>query len=228
MISMLLADSELELVPKEIVGYPAVRLNAKKRNKSPAKSLLDASLHHSAMRALPMGDRRGRPDIAHVFLLVALESVLNRMGQLSVCIHTRNNEMITIDPMTRIPKNYPRFVGLMESLFEAGSVPEREPLIVMHRDHDIDACIGEIPHEKVILLSPNGRRVKLSDYVTGCDGALFILGGFPKGDFISDVRSKADETISIYEESLPVWTVASEILVNYENHLLERSERIGL
>ncbi|WP_369425714.1 16S rRNA methyltransferase [Methanothrix sp.] len=224
MISMLLADSELELVPKEIVGYPAVRLNAKKRNKSPAKSLLDASLHHSAMRALPMGDRRGRPDIVHIFLLVALESVLNRMGQLRVCIHTRNNEMITIDPATRIPKNYPRFVGLMESLFEAGSVPDREPLLVMHRDRDIDACIREMPHEKVVLLSPDGRRVRLSDHVRGCDGALFILGGFPKGDFISDVRSQADDTISIYGESLPVWTVASEILVNYENHVLETEQ----
>ncbi|MCQ8903071.1 MAG: hypothetical protein NQU42_03100 [Methanothrix sp.] len=221
MIHMLLADSELELVPREIMGYPAVRLNAKKRNKSPAKSLLDASLHHSAMRALPMGDRRGRPDIVHLFLLVALESVLNRMGQLRVCIHTRNNEMITLDPTTRIPKNYPRFVGLMESLFEAGSVPEREPLIVMQRDRNISACIREIPHEKVVLLSPDGKRVRLSDYVRGCDGALFILGGFPKGEFLSDVRSEADDTISIYEESLPVWTVASEILVNYENHVLE-------
>lgn len=223
MISMLLADSELELVPREIVGYPAVRLNAKRRNKSPAKSLLDASLHHSAMRALPMGDRRGRPDIVHVFLLVALESVLNRAGQLRVYIHTRNNEMISIDPTTRIPKNYPRFVGLMESLFEKGSVPEREPLIVMQRDRDIGACIGEIPHEKVILLSTGGRRVRLSDYVKECDNALFILGGFPKGEFISDVLSEADDTISIYEESLPVWTVASEILVNYENHVLEGS-----
>lgn len=224
MISMLLADSELELVPREIVGYPAVRLNAKRRNKSPAKSLLDASLHHSAMRALPMGDRRGRPDIVHVFLLVALESVLNRMGQLRVYIHTRNNEMISIDPTTRIPKNYPRFVGLMESLFEKGSVPEREPLIVMQSDRDIGGCIDEIPHEKVILLSPEGRRVRLSDYVNECDNALFILGGFPKGEFISDVRSRADDTISIYEESLPVWTVAAEILVNYENHLLEAGQ----
>ncbi len=219
MISMLLADSELELVPKEIVGYPAVRLNAKKRNKSPAKSLLDASLHHSAMKVLPMGYRRGRPDIVHIFLLVALESVLNKMGQLRVYIHTRNDELITINPATRIPKNYPRFVGLMETLFETLKVPEEEPLITLHKDSDIEACLENIPHKKVVVLSTKGRPVKLSQHIKDCDDALFILGGFPKGDFLSDVFSRADEVVSIYEESLPVWTVASEIVVNYENHI---------
>ncbi len=108
MMHLILADSELELMPEEI----------KKR-----KILLDSSLHHSLMKGLKDWKRRGRPDIVHVFLLIAQESILNRKGLLKTYIHTRNDEIIYVNPEMRIIKNYNRFKGLMQQLLIHGKVP---------------------------------------------------------------------------------------------------------
>lgn len=48
---------------------------------------------------------------------------------LRVYIHTRNNEIIYVKPETRIPRNYNRFVGLMESLFKNKAVPPELELL---------------------------------------------------------------------------------------------------
>ncbi|HKZ99119.1 MAG TPA: hypothetical protein VJ326_05980 [Thermoplasmata archaeon] len=61
MLTLVLADAELELVPSEIAGHPAVHSSAKKRGRSPTSLLLDSSLHHPALRDMPE-PRRGPPD----------------------------------------------------------------------------------------------------------------------------------------------------------------------
>jgi len=218
-LNLFLAESELELVPREIASHPAVRSSAKRRDREPCSMLLDSNLHHTAMRRLPMAERRGRPDIVHFFLLLALDSVLNKRGMLRVYVHTRNNELITIDPSTRLPKNYPRFVGLMESLFEKGAVPSNEnPLLRLHRGYGIQKCLDFIPHTRLVVLSEEGERVRLDRYFSlQQEEILCVIGGFSKGDFQSNLGQKADQVISIYEESLTVWSVASELIVNYEN-----------
>ena len=76
MMHLVLADSELELVPKKIIKHPAV---VKGKSK-----ILDVSLHHTAMKILKDWRRRGRPDIVHFFLLLANDSILNKEGKLRV------------------------------------------------------------------------------------------------------------------------------------------------
>jgi rRNA small subunit pseudouridine methyltransferase Nep1 len=220
MLNLLLVDSEIETVPQEIAKHPAVRANAAKRKKPASQILLDATLHHSAMKRLAGADRRGRPDIVHFFLLMGLESVLNRRGLLRTFVHTRNDELIVVNPATRLPKNYPRFVGLMESLFADKAVPSRgAPLMELKEGYSFKKCLEEIPHSEVAVLSEQGKRVRLNQYLLGKMDILCVIGGFSRGDFKSDVYSVADEIISIFEEPLTVWTVASELIVNYENAL---------
>jgi rRNA pseudouridine-1189 N-methylase Emg1 (Nep1/Mra1 family) len=48
------------------------------------------------------------------------ESVLNKRGMLEAFVHTGNDELIEINPATALPKNCPRFVGLIKSLFCQG------------------------------------------------------------------------------------------------------------
>jgi rRNA small subunit pseudouridine methyltransferase Nep1 len=218
MLNLLLADSEIELVPKEIANHPSVRINATKRKKPASQVLLDASLHHSAMRRLAQADRRGRPDIVHFFLLLALESALNKKGLLRTFVHTRNDELITVDPSARLPKNYTRFVGLMESLFVEEAVPSRgAPLLRLNRGYGFERCLDEIPHSRVIVLSEQGNRERLFRHFKAEEDTLCVIGGFSRGDFRSDVYSGADEIISVFDEPLTAWTVTSEIIVNYEN-----------
>ncbi|MDM7912635.1 MAG: hypothetical protein QUS09_06005 [Methanotrichaceae archaeon] len=220
MLNLLLVDSEIETVPQEIANHPAVRANAAKRKKPALQILLDSTLHHSAMKRLAGADRRGRPDIVHFFLLLGLESVLSRRGLLRIFVHTRNDELIVVDPATRLPKNYARFVGLMESLFADKMVPSRgAPLLELNEGYPLRRCLEEIPHSEVIVLSEQGKRVRLKEHFSGKDDLLCVIGGFSRGDFRSDVYSEADEVISIFEEPLTVWTVESELIVNYENAL---------
>lgn len=216
MLTLVLADAELELVPTQIQRHPAIRSYAGKRGKSPAKVLLDSSYHHAAMNRLEQAERRGRPDIVHLFLLLCLDSILNSEGKLRTTVHTRNNEMITIAPETRIPKNYTRFVGLMEELFVAGRVPtEGSPLLRLEGGKDLKAVLEEVGG-KTVTMDPAGKKVDLQDFLGRKKGDLtIIIGGFPHGEFNSPVKDLCEEMISIHESPLKVWTVAAEVLVSY-------------
>jgi rRNA small subunit pseudouridine methyltransferase Nep1 len=215
MLTLVLADAELEMVPPPLQGHPAVRTSAKKRGRSPAAILLDSSLHHPALRKFPEGERRGRPDIAHLFVLLCLDSVLNTQGQLRTIIHTRNDEIIHIDSATRIPKNYPRFVGLMEDLFQKGAVPEGKPLLTLERNVPLEKLLAQLPEPRWVF-SEHGQRVDLWMELAALEGDLTaVVGGFPHGDFRSPVARLCDRVVSIHEEPLRAWTVTSEILVAY-------------
>ncbi|HEU12835.1 MAG TPA: 16S rRNA methyltransferase, partial [Euryarchaeota archaeon] len=107
MLHIVLADSELETVPKELWSHPSVSKQARRRGKRPGNMVLDSNFHHAAISRYFPGEenRRGRPDIVQYFLLNTLESPLNIYGKLSVYVHTRKNQVIFVDPATRLPKS---------------------------------------------------------------------------------------------------------------------------
>ncbi len=214
-LTLILADAELEPVPPTLSGHPSIRTSAKRRGRSPGTLLLDSSLHHPALRNFPEGERRGRPDIAHLFVLLCLDSVLNAQGQLRTIIHTRNDDVIRIARETRIPKNYPRFVGLLEDLFQKGSVPEDKPLLTLERGVSLEMILSSLPSPKWAF-SETGERVNLWAEFASLGGDLTaVVGGFPHGDFRSPVAKLCDRLVSIHEEPLRAWTVTSAILVAY-------------
>lgn len=215
MLTLVLADAELEPVPQALTGHAAVRTSARKRGRSPTTILLDSSLHHPALKKFPEGERRGRPDIAHLFVLLCLDSVLNAKGQLRTVVHTRNDDVIRFAPETRIPKNYPRFVGLMEDLFQRKAVPEDKPLITLENGVSLERLLGEFRATKWVF-AEGGERVNLWAEFPKVPGDLVaVVGGFPHGDFRSPVKRLCDRVVSIHEEPLHAWTVTSEILVAY-------------
>ena len=215
MMHLILADSELEIVPQSIQGHPAVVKHANIRKKKPSRILLDASYHHQAIRTKypAEAERRGRPDIVHHFLMNVQESPLNYEGKLRVYVHTRNNDVIRISPETRLPKAYHRFVGLMEHVFQNKYVPDKEnPLLILEK-MSLRALAEEIGN-KTIVLSEKGKNVNLKEYVIPKDVTI-IIGGFPSGDFLSNVEF-ADEIISIYNGTLMAWVAAYEVIARYE------------
>ena len=226
MLSLILADSELELVPESIAGSGCCVSYARKRGKSPRETLLDSTIHYPAMDRLNEGNRRGRPDLVHFFLLTALDSILNLDGTLRVFVHTRNGQVIRVRPDTRLPKNQNRFVALMEQLLLKGQVPPQGEALLTVGDGTVEDILKEAKADRTIVLSPRGRPVelrKLFARLRSRDVAC-IIGGFPDGDFTSPVYELADESVSISPHELKVWTVASEILVNFrkENATKER------
>jgi rRNA small subunit pseudouridine methyltransferase Nep1 len=223
MLTLVLAEAELELMPAELTRHPAVIAHARQRRKQPTQILLDSNYHHPAMITLPEGRRRGRPDITHLFLLTALESIVNKQGQLNVIIHTRNDMLITISPETRIMRNYERFLGLIETLFEKHVVPdEKHPLLTLQQSIPLPQAIKKVHADVIITFSKDGSSIILSDYFNELkkqkkQHLLCIIGGFPSGKFHTDLTTITTDIFSLYHEMLPAWTVASEILVNYGN-----------
>ena len=215
-LTLILADTELELVPPAITGHPSVYASAKKRGRSPASILLDSSMHHPALKRSPEGDRRGRPDIVHVFLLLCLDSILNQEGGLTTVVHTRNDDVLRTAPHTRIPRNYTRFVGLVEELFLKGSVPDAEPLITLERGVPLKEVLEAIDAPAWAFVEDGERLADLGSAFTDVrEGLLAVLAGFPHGGFRSPVRDLCDRVVSIHAEPLKAWTVASEILVTF-------------
>lgn len=223
MLNVILADSELELIPKKLWNHPVIKKFVKKRKKDVRYTLLDSSYHHKAMKNLKENYRRGRPDIVHFCLINALESILNKENKLRIYVHTRNNEVIYVKPETRIPRHYNRFVGLMEKLFKNKKIPEELNLLKLE-NKSLKELINEISPSKLFVMHPNGKYLspakvgeKLSKYEDPC----VIVGGFPHGDF----KSKIEGTkISIYPKELTAWTVLNEIIINYENKIKKKKE----
>lgn len=220
-LNLILADSELELIPETIQEHPSVLSTARVKRKSPDKILLDSSLHHTAIRMLGedmFNSRRGRPDIVHHFLLLTLDSILNQTGNLRVFIHTRNDEVIKIRAETRLPRQYNRFVGLMEQLFDVRAVPENDEPLLFIESKNLKGLVDELSLDKIIVLSHDGRKENLLNYFEKLkdENIACIIGGFSEGDFLSPVHELTDEILSVHDLQLTVWTVACQVLANYE------------
>lgn len=221
MLTLILADSELELVPEEIKGHPAVKAAAQRRGTRAARTVLDSSAHHAAMRGLHDGDRRGRPDLVHLFLLTALDSVVSLEGGLRVLVHTRHDEVITIDPETRIMRSFDRFCGLVEQLFRQGSAgpPGRAPLLTLQTGAPLAEVVKRTAADRVVALETGGPPVDLAQALPPLAAAhghvAVILGGFPKGSYRSPVGAIAHETWTLHPQMLSVWVAAAEVLVHW-------------
>jgi len=221
-VVLVLAESALEMVPREIASHPSVRRWALRRGKSPLETLLDVSVHYHAMRNLPNREKRGRPDIVHVSLLEALSSPLNLEGRLRVVVHTVGDYVLFVDPRTGIPRNYMRFVGLVEQAFKYGKVPpdSEKPLIEVVA-LSFPKLLQELGVNGIVLLDETGTLEKPEAVCSKTleEGLPIVIGGFQHGDFSSVVKSYAKYTYSIYRRPLDTWTVVSRVLSGCERLL---------
>lgn len=212
---VVLLEAALETVPPSIADHPAVVKTASRRGKRPTEILLDASLHYHAMRRLPKANKRGRPDIVHISLLEVLESPLCKRGYLKVAVHTVEGHALFVDPLTRLPKNYNRFVGLMEQLFKSGQVPPgtSKPLMYL-KTMKLEDLLRDLPANGMILLD---EKCEYKPIHTIVDYALkeklaIGIGAFPRGDFEDATRQQATYCYSIYEEPLATHVVVSRVI----------------
>lgn len=210
----ILADSEVELIPAEILRERCVQNNARARGKAPEKILLDASHHHPAFNKLPDSERRGRPDIAHFFLLLCLDSDLSVEGKLRVFVHTRNNDVIAVRPETRLPPHYLRFIGLIETLYEQRVVPSREnALLELRQGVPLDVLVDALKPDAVLALDNSGEKVPLAEAFASlkAERVVVIIGGFSRGVFRSDLGKVNATRISLGQRPMKSWTVASKV-----------------
>lgn len=217
MLTIIIADAELETIPEKMQHDRAIRNLAKERRKDISELLLDSNYMHTSIDRYYPGEsrRRGRPDIIYILLQVAMESILNKNEGLRIYIHTRNDFVIEVAPYVRLPKSYNRFVGLIEKLFASGEISDAGKSLLKLERRTISELVGKKGTGKLVIFSPAGKEARLGDLIRDDSDCTVIIGGFSEGDFISDVYSLAD-SYSIFKEELTIWTVAFEVISQYE------------
>jgi|Deesub1362A_J573_1020465.scaffolds.fasta_scaffold00192_47 rRNA small subunit pseudouridine methyltransferase Nep1 len=219
LLSVLLAESSLETVPEELWNAPEIVKDAKKRNKHPSKILLDSSRHHRAMRYLENREKRGRPDVIHSTLLLLLDSLASRNNFLEVYIHTLQDLMIYVNPITRLPRNYNRFVGLMEDLLCKKEIVSEDTTLLKL----LNCSVEDILSDPVIVMTSTGygtikdmQRIFRKNIENNVK-TWVIIGGFPHGEFKRDFHGFP---ISLGSTSLSALYTASKVLCVFEEMTL--------
>lgn len=220
LLSLVLAESAVELVPREIAGHPAVRAWSRRKGKPAGDLILDQNYHHAAIHRLTrMAARRGRPDIAHYCLLLALGSPLNMEGHLRCYVHTADEKVITVNAKARLPRQSDRFVSLLEQLFSTGVVPRvGEPLLSLS-DGSLAEIIRKVNGDYVVALSMMGKPKKMddvADLMVDHEHPVVLVGGFSTGHFSRETLELANDVFQIYPRSLDAWTVVSRAVYDYE------------
>lgn len=230
-ITLLLAESALEPIPRQLWKHPLIKRYAQSSQNPPQTLLLDRSYHHAVMGGLPQNHKRGRPDIVHFTLLAALGSPLNKERMLRTYVHTITNQVITVNPTTRLPKNYNRFVGLMEALFRDGRVPPTGPVLLEVTKKTPAELIAMVNPTYVVAFSRGGTPRLLEDVagrLSQDERPAVIVGGFPHGQLSATTTRVADEIVSIDPDMMETWTVVSRILYAYERAIALPKKRLGL
>ncbi len=232
MLTLIIAESALETIPESLWNHPAVKKLTKIRQRPPNQILLDRSYHHTAMKTLENNEKRGRPDIVHFALLEALGSPLNKEKLLATYVHTLNDITIQINNETRLPRNYSRFVNLIEQLFETGHVPPNEkvkPLLLL-KQQTLTQLVKEVKPSRLLALTRAGRPQTLEDTISDLaktDKACVLIGGFPKGHFTKTITELANETVCIDSEMLETWTIVSRTVYEFERALSLPQKRLA-
>lgn len=221
MITFLLAEAELERMPRELWKHPKVVTRAKKRRREAADLLLDQAADHEAMRTLPEGDRRGRPDIAQIWALLVMDSLVARHGQARALIHTRHDELIRIRPDARLPRNQAKTYQILEDLLRQGEVPLGKPILTMERNRTLESVVAELSGTKV-LLDVGGevaRAARFSEFAKAGDLSI-VMGGFPRGTFRQAKPAWFDHVVRVADAELTVWSALVPVLAGCEDALL--------
>lgn len=217
MISLIIAESALELVPKKLRNHPSVISHAKKLQKKSSEILLDNSWHFSAMKGIEDEIKRGRPDLIHLCILEATTIPLYKKNQIKIFIHTIDDKVIYLGDNVNIPKSYHRFEGLIEKLFLEKTIKSNGTILLEIKENSLSDLIDEINPSQVIGFSTQGKENSFESVGSNLsENACLIVGGFQKGHFSEDVLNQVDQLISINDSSLEAHVVISRILYEYE------------
>ena len=221
MLSLVIAESALELVPLELQRHNSVIASARRFNKKPSEILLDISWHFAAMKGIKNEIKRGRPDLVHFSLLEACSIPLYFENKLNVFVHTIDDKVIFVGQNVRLPKSYHRFVGLVEKLYATGKIKESDNTLLEIKNMNFGNLIKKINPKLTIALSSKGTKSsyqKLAEEIE--DNTCIVIGGFSKGQFSDKIRTYFDKEISVDKEPLEAHIIISRVLYEYEKRII--------
>ena len=221
MLSLILVESALELVPKELQNHNSVLAYSKRANKKPSEVILDVSWHFAAMKGIKNEIKRGRPDLVHFCLLEACSIPLYFENKLRIYIHTIDDKVIFLGENVRLPKSYHRFVGLIEKLYSTGIIEEGGKKLLEIKKMDFGKLIDAIAPKEIIGLSVKGAASSYEKLAkTISKDSCIVIGGFAKGHFSDQIVKKINNLVSVDKNPLEAHVIISRVLYEYEKELL--------
>ena len=219
MLTLIIAEAALEIIPKSIWRFPSVIKQSKSREKKPGEMLLDRSYHHFEMLKLKYHTKRGRPDLIHFALLEITSTPLYLENRLNVCVHTFNDKVIFLGKSVKLPKSYFRFEGLMENLFKDRKIVSNDQCLLEILDMNFKELLDKIKASYVIGLSRRGLPSSFENIVNELknkDRPVLVVGGFPHGHFSENTSRYLKKTSSINHRGLASNVVIARIIYEYE------------
>ena len=217
MLNIILSESSLELVPKEMHNHPSVTSYSKKFKKSASNTLLDNSWHFGGMKGLENEIKRGRPDIIHLTLLSLCTSPAFYENKIKVFVHTVNDEIISINNNTHLPKSYHRFQGLIEKLFLTKKIESEDEILMEIEPSTLSQLISKIQPIQIIGLTTKGKKTTFEKLIKQIqENSCILIGGFQKGHFSKETEKIIQQSFSIHTSSLEAHLVASRFVYEYE------------
>ncbi|MGH1522177.1 MAG: ribosome biogenesis protein [Nitrosopumilus sp.] len=217
MLSLILAESSLEIVPQELQSHSSVISHAQKLGKLPNEILLDNSWHFAAMKGISNEIKRGRPDLVHFSILEATTIPLYFKNKIQIFIHTINDEIIYVGKNVRIPKSYHRFEGVIEKLYQEKKIITNNETLLEIKEKTFSELINEINPSKIIGFSTAGNPStyeKTASEISEND--CIVIGGFQKGHFSDSINDKITNLNSIGDKSFEGHVVVARMLYEYE------------
>ena len=217
MISLILSESSLELVPSELEHHPSVISHARKLGKYPSKILLDNSWHFAAMKGIENEMKRGRPDLVHFSILEATTISLYLQNKMKLYVHTLDDKVISFGKNVHIPKSYHRFEGVIEKLYQEKEIITNDDVLLEIEEKTFSELLDEINPSKVFGFSTKGTKSTYEKIAKEIDDdACIIVGGFQKGHFSDSVQSKITDLYSVGDESFEGHVVVARMLYECE------------
>ena len=217
MLTIILVESSLELIPNQMYNHPSVTSYSKKFKKIPAETLLDNSWHFGAMKGLENEIKRGRPDIIHLTLLSICTTPAFYDNKIKVFVHTINDEIISINNNTRLPKSYHRFQGLMEKLLLTKKIESEDEVLMELKKSSLSQLILQIKPAQIIGFTTQGKKTTFEKLIEQIEeNSCILIGGFQKGHFSKETEKTIKQSFSIHDSSLEAHLVASRLVYEYE------------
>ena len=217
MISLILAESSLELIPSELEHHPSVISHARKLDKYPTEILLDNSWHFAAMKRIENEMKRGRPDLVHFSILEATAIPLYLQDKMKLYVHTLDDKVISFGKNVHIPKSYHRFAGVIEKLYQEKEITTKDDVLLEIEEKTFSELLDEINPSKVLGFSTKGANSTYEKIAKDMpDDACIVIGGFQKGHFSDLIENKITDLYSVGDESFEGHVIVARMLYEYE------------
>lgn len=221
MLSLVIAESALELVPVELQRHNSVIASARRFNKKPSEILLDISWHFAAMKGIKNEIKRGRPDLVHFSLLEACSIPLYFENKLNIFVHTIDDKVISLGQNVRLPKSYHRFIGLVEKLYATGRIEENNNTLLEIKEMNFENLIKKINPKQTIALSSKGIKSSYQKVAEEMDDdTCLVVGGFSKGQFSDKNKDYFNKIVLVDKNPLEAHIIISRVLYEYEKRII--------